>query len=465
MSARSMALQTLLALAHGQYGNLAVDAALKRCDLSEADKHLYTALVYGVTERQVTLDFLIGKLSSRPVDELDETVRTALRLGLYQLIYLDRVPDHAAINETVSLVSRKAGGFVNAVLRSYLRLEASLAQGGQPLPRENTLATPAEWADRFPELAGDPVRAASVAYGFPESLTRVFRTEMGFDEARADKVMAAFCRRPAVSLRVNPLRATEEDVLSALRAAGFDAVPGNYAPHAIRVPEGAVASLPAHAEGKFFIQDEASQLCVAALDARPGMLVMDVCACPGSKSFGAALDMGNEGIVRAYDLHESKLSLIASGAARLGIDVIRTEARDARKPDASLMGQADRVLCDVPCSGLGVLAKKPEIRHKDLSESARLPGIQAAILEASAGYVKRGGVLVYSTCTLLEAENRCVVEDFLSRHGEFEPYDFTFEARAEGLSPIRSENGMAVLVPDGNGTDGFFIARMRRKVD
>ena len=464
MSARSLALRTLIALSHGQYGNITVDATLKRRDLSEPDRHLYTALVYGVIERQTTLDYLLSRLSDRPVDALDETVLHALRLGLYQLAYLDRVPDHAAIHETVSLVPRRASGFVNAVLRGYVRMEAAFRTPDGAARRENTLHTPRAWMNRFPDLGSDPLKAASVAYGLPEGLCKAFLCDMGFDQEKAHAVMSAFGQKPPVTLRVNQQKTTVPALIAELQAAGFDAAPGHYAPYAIRVPEGAIASLPAHAEGKCFVQDEASQLCVAALDARPGMTVVDVCACPGSKSFGAALDMSDRGTVCAYDLHASKLSLIRSGASRLGISVIRTAARDARQPDETLIGTADRVLCDVPCSGLGVIAKKPEIRHKDLTASARLPAIQQEILSQSARYVRDGGVLVYSTCTLLEAENRAVIDTFLAAHPDFSPLDFTFAPQDDSAAypPIISENGSAVLTPDKNGTDGFFIARLRK---
>jgi 16S rRNA (cytosine967-C5)-methyltransferase len=286
-----------------------------------------------------------------------------------------------------------------------------------------------------------------------------------FGEGEADQLLSALCQRPPLTLRTNTLRTDRDSLLSTLCAAGWQATPGLYAPEALRVKEGAVTDLPAFAAGDFFVQDEASQLCVQALDARPGMTVVDTCACPGSKSFGVALSMGNSGAVYAFDLHESKLSLIRSGAARLGLTVITAAQRDARCPDPALYGRADRVLCDVPCSGLGVLAKKPEIRHKDLSSLCRLPAIQREILDRSAAYVKPGGLLVYSTCTFLPAENQQVVGAFLDAHPDFVPEDFCFSPLPDGgagVSPVTSQGGMVTLTPHRNGTDGFFIARMRR---
>lgn len=462
-SPRALALSTLLSVEKGKYGNIAVDTVLKRVPMSDPDRHLYTALVYGVTERKTTLEFLLGKLSSRPLDQLDDTVRLALCMGLYQLVYLDRVPDHAALDETVSLVSRKVSGFVNAVLRSYLRLEAALPAllDGSRAPRENKLTTPEEWVSRFPELGEGDLTALSVCYGIPVSLCEVFVDALGRD--RAASALAGFCQKPPMTVRVNTVKTTPEALTAELNAAGLTVLPAHYANTALRVPEGAITATEAFARGDFFIQDEASQLCVAALDAKPDHIVADTCACPGSKSFGIALTMENRGEVHAFDLHKSKLSLIESGAARLGLTIVTADERDARRPDPALLGRCDRVLCDVPCSGLGVIAKKPEIRHKDLTESARLPAIQAAILEASAGYLKPGGVLVYSTCTILPAENEDVVRAFLAAHPEFEPFDFTFPAKDGTVSDIVSEGGMVTLLPDENRTDGFFIARLRRK--
>ncbi len=459
---RALALSTLLSVERGRYGNIAVDTVLRRHALSDADRHLYTALVYGVIERRVTLEFLLGLHTSRPISELDDTVRMALCMGLYQLVYLDRVPDHAALDRTVDLVPRRVSGFVNAVLRAYLRFEASLpkASDGTPAPRENRLTTPEAWTERYPALSTDPDLALSVAYGIPAAMCRVFSDALG---DRTASVLAAFGDKPPITLRVNPLRTTAEELKMSLSDAGFSVSDGLYAPSALRVDGGAVTDTDAFRAGHFFVQDEASQICTAVLDARPGHVVADACACPGSKSFGIALGMENCGEVHAFDLHKSKLSLIESGAERLGLSITAAAERDAREPDPALIGRCDRVLCDVPCSGLGVIAKKPEIRHKDLSESARLPAIQAAILEASAAYLKPDGVLVYSTCTVLPAENEQVVEAFLAAHPEFEPLDFTVPARESTVADITSQRGMVTLLPDANRTDGFFVARMRRK--
>ena len=407
--------------AAGQYSNIALDSAIKRADLGDADRGLLTALVYGTLERRLTLDAAIDALASR--GDIAPDLRILLRMGIYQLAYLDRVPDHAAVNECVALAPKKAKGFVNAILREFVR-------GGKKIP--------------CPEKEADPIRYLSVRYSVCAPLCERFVAEFGL--VRAEEILAAFGRQPSSSLRVNVLRISRDALLERLHAQGIAAEPILASACGIRVTDKIpVTALYGFDEGLFFVQDEASQLCVEALDARPSMRVLDACACPGSKSFGAAIDMENLGEVIACDLHENKLSLVKSGAERLGISIIQTHARDARIKNAEWVGQFDRVLCDVPCSGFGVLAKKPELRYKDPIESERLPEIQRAILENAYAYVKTGGKLVYSTCTLLSRENGEQVAAFLTSHAEFT----LVEERT--------------LYPDIDGTDGFYFAVMEKK--
>ena len=273
--------------------------------------------------------------------------------------------------------------------------------------------------------------------------------------------MEAFLEKPPIALRANTLKTSVDSLKKSLSEKGFALDGGDYVSTALLLEKGNAFETHEFENGEFFVQDEASQICVEVLGAEPGELVIDTCACPGSKSFGCAVRMQNQGEIYSFDLHESKLSPIRSSATRLGIDIIKAEARDARAPDPSLVGKADRVLCDVPCSGLGVIAKKPEIRNKNLVEAARLPEIQRAILEKSASYLKSGGTLVYSTCTLIPEENELVVLDFLKSHNDFCAVDFEIPSRSDAPS-IRSNNGFVTLTPDQNRNDGFFIAKMRR---
>ncbi len=423
MNARQLALSVLeKCRAAEQYSNLALDTALSRNPLSDADKGLLTALVYGVLERRLTLDACIEALTDRPLDEIDLRTQTLLHLGLYQLIYLDRVPDHAAVNETVALAPRRTRGLINAVLRAFLR-------GGKTIP--------------VPDAAKEPVRYLSVKYSFAPAICTLFLEQFGF--ARTESLLEAFCKQPPVTLRVNPLSTSRKELLSRLEAAGYDARPTPQSVSGICLSGGAPTSLPGFFEGDFFVQDEASQLCVEAVEAAAGMTVIDTCACPGSKSFGMAMEMQNTGSVFSCDLHANKLSLVQSGASRLGISILECHARDAREENSAWLGIADRVLCDVPCSGFGVFAKKPELRYKDPNMSAALPAIQRAILETSCRYVKDGGRLIYSTCTLLSRENEETVRAFLGEHTEFRL--------------VRERT----LYPDLDGTDGFYFAVLEKR--
>lgn len=404
----------------GQYSNIALDSAIRRADLTSADRGLLTELVYGVIERRLTLDACIDALAARADITLD--VRTLLRMGIYQMLYLDRVPDHAAVNEAVSMAPRRAKGFVNAVLRSF-------ARSGREIP--------------LPSRDAEPVRYLSVQYSVGEALCERLIANLGF--VRTESVLQGFERQNTLTVRVNTLRVTRETLLEKWRAVGIAVEPTRSSPNGIRVLDKIpVSKLDGFQEGLFFVQDEASQLCVEALGARPHMRVLDACACPGSKSFGIAMDMRDCGEVIACDLHQNKLSLVESGVRRLGVSIVRTHARDARDENAAWKGYFDRVLCDVPCSGFGVLAKKPELRYKEPSASERLPEIQRAILANACKYVKADGRLVYSTCTLLPEENERNVQCFLAEHEEFS----LLEQRT--------------LYPDTDGTDGFFYAVLQR---
>ena len=405
-----------------QYSNIALDTAIKRSDLTPPDRGLLTTLVYGVIERQITLDAIIDSLADRKGGDISPDVRTLLRIGLYQLAYLDRVPDHAAVNETVDMAPKRSRGFVNAILRAFIR-------SGKEIP--------------IPDKNEDPIRYLSVKYSFCEGLCECFVAAFGL--VRTEELFAAFGEHPDLNLRTNTLRISREELIAKIGEQGIRALPTNKSEVGIRVcDKSPVAELYGFADGLFFVQDEASQLCVKALGAQEGMRVLDACACPGSKSFGAAIDMQNKGEVISCDLHKNKLSLVESGAARLGITILTTKERDARNTNEEWLGQFDRVLCDVPCSGFGVFAKKPELRYKNPKASEALPNIQFAILNSASQYLKIGGKMVYSTCTLLPQENEENVARFLAQNNSFK------------LKEQRT------LYPDTDGTDGFFYAVLER---
>lgn len=436
-NARKVALRVLLdAEKNKTYSNIAVDKALSKSELSGADRGLVTALCMGVTERRLTLDTIIGALSDKGNDT-DVEAKVLLRLGIYQLLYLDRIPDHAAVNETVELAPRRLRGFVNAILREVLRRRDS--------GRLDSL---------FPKKEDGEGNYLSLKHSFPVDVCEKFLELYGFE--RTERIFEKFNSAPAMTLRVNTLKISPEEYSKLLEAENIRHRRSDRLENAIIVDSVSYDSLPGADKGYFFVQDEASQICVEALGAESGELLIDVCSCPGSKSFGSAIRMGNKGEIHSFDLHKSKLSLIEKNAARLGIDIITAEERDGRKPDETLFGKADKVLCDVPCSGLGVIAKKPEIRYKEIAEFARLPEIQYNILLESAKYVNVGGILVYSTCTVLPEENAENVKKFLSENPKFEAAEFS----VGGLS---SQGGMLSLTPDEHNTDGFFVAKMKRK--
>ena len=427
MTARELALELLIkAESSKQYSNIALDNALKKSDLSSADKGLTSALFYGVIERRITLDYQIKSLSSRNINEIDKRTLNALRIGLYQLIYLDRIPHHAAINESVDLCTRKSSGFVNAILRSFLR------KGKLTLPSPD-----------------DTLEYLSVAYSVDSPLLSKLLSI--FDREETEKLLNAINEAPKTTLRVNTLLTNREALLSKIPTG----VPTSNSPNGILV-QGALRELYGFDDGLFFVQDEASQICIEALGAKRGELIMDICSCPGSKSFGAAINMENSGELYSFDLHENKLSLVINGAKRLKIDIIKAAACDGRHFLPEFEKKADRIICDVPCSGFGVLAKKPELRYKDPTESESLPKIQLDILENACKYLKSGGTLVYSTCTVFPEENEKNIESFLSRHPDFylEPWS---------VGDISAKSGMITLLPHIHKTDGFFIAKLKRK--
>lgn len=437
-----------------KYSNLEIDAAIEKYKLKGAEKGLYVSLVYGVIERKITLDFILSVLSSRPLESLDRRILIPLRLGLYQLIFMDKIPESACVDESVKLAKRTSngfGGFVNAVLRSFLR-----ECNGANIKDLNEILGLEKFAKAYEKL--DEYKKMSVLYSYPEWLCRKFAEAYSKEDAIG--IMTSQNGNTSLTLRVNTHKTNRGDLIDELSRRGIDAYPAKYSPFGIDLYGAPVSEISDILDsGDAFVQDEASQMAVIALGAEPGETLIDCCACPGGKSFSSALLMANRGKVFSCDLHKSKLSLIEKGAKRLGIDIINAIEADSSKPCEALehfrTNGADKVLCDVPCSGLGVIAKKPEIRYKNEEEINRLPEIQLKILENCSGYVKCGGRLVYSTCTINPDENENNVNRFLEKHPEFEVSDFEFQ-------DIKSKNGMLTLMPHIHHTDGFFISVMKR---
>ena len=413
----------------GLYSNIAVDHTIRNSAFDKRDSALYTNLVYGVISRKKTLDYIIASICEKNPKRLDKSVLVLLRLGIYQIKYCSKIPVNSSVDETVKLASRyasRAKGFINAILRKAISFELDLSS------------------------VKDNAERLSVKYSVSTDIARLLIKDYGSD---AESILSSLEKEPPVTVAVNPLKTS----ISEMEKRFPTAIKGKYSPLSLVFSEKeAVAHLEEMKNGYITVQDQASQIAVCALEAEKGMTVVDTCSCPGGKSFFAAFCMQNEGEIYSFDLHENKLSLISSGAQRLGISIIKTATRDATVPDPSLFEKADRVICDVPCSGIGVIAKKPDLRYKEKNVFDELPDIQYKILCESSKYLKPGGILIYSTCTLYKKENEENVKRFLNAHPEFSLYDF----KSDNIS---SENGMLTLRPDIHETDGFFIARFRKK--
>lgn len=417
------------------YSNLLLDHVFSESDLSERDKAFAAALFYGVLERRLTLDYIIEKNSKIPFAKLDPAAVVILRTGLYQLLYMDSVPESAAVNESVKLCKKlkcfSAQGFVNGMLRSFIR-------GGK----------------KISYLGLEPEKRLSVEYSCPQWLTEKLVREYGTDFAV--RALKASVGKPPVYARVNTLKTTTEKLLAELSKHRIKAAAYPGLDNCIKLEKsGDIEKCAPFRQGLFHVQDISSQLCCLTLRPVVNETVLDVCAAPGGKSFTLAELMGNNGRLYSMDLHDMRVGLIEDGAARLGIKMITAMQNDASKFNGELP-QADRVLCDVPCSGLGVIRRKPEIKFKSAGDFEGLPEIQYQILETSARYVKPGGTLVYSTCTLSRAENDEVAGRFAAAHPEFLPIVQPVPYAGAAGEPMRT------YCPDENGGDGFFTASFRR---
>ena len=414
---------------------------LARAGLTGRDAALASRLVYGTVQNQMLLDWYLRRFSSVRLGKIAPRVLICLRMGLYQLILLDKIPAHAAVDETVALVRRhchandRTVSFVNAVLRR---------------------AAQAVQEDALPALdCPDKESYYALRYSHPEWLVRLWSKQFG--RKMAERICRADNADTPVSVRVNTLRTTPEQAAQELEAAGLTVAPHRAFAEILLCSGGDVAALPAFAAGRVTVQAAASALAAAAADPHPGDRVLDCCAAPGGKSFAMAERMRGEGQVLSCDIYAHKLERIRAGADRMGLSNVQTVLQDAAASRAEWVQQADVVLCDVPCSGLGIIRKKPEIRYKNPAELENLPALQAKILRNCAQYVRPGGTLVYSTCTILQRENEDVVRAFLAEHTDF--------AAAPWSHPVcgAREDGMVTLLPPLHDTDGFFIAKLHRR--
>lgn len=410
-----------------------LDRLLKDSGLSRQDGAFAVNLTLGVLQNSSYLDHYIDW--ARGSGKLEPKVRDILRLGAYQLFFLDRIPDHAAVSESVVLCRvcglDRAAGLVNAVLRSL-----------------------AAKKDDLPEIPGRGTASyLSVRYTQPLWLAQRLIAQRGYDFS--ESFFRACNEAPPTDLQINTRKTSLSAYLNLLTEQGIQAVRAAFPEDCLSIAGGRVGDLPGFGDGLFYVQDRAAAMAVTIAGPKHGMKVLDACAAPGGKSFAAALRMEDRGEILSCDIHEKKLSLIRDGAERLGITCIRTKTQDARSFVEEWSGAFDLVIADVPCSGFGVMRKKPEIRFRPEAESKRLPEIQRAILDNLSSYLSPGGTLLYSTCTVLKEENEEVVDAFLQSHSGFVPVDFEIEGR-------RSSGGCYTFWPHIDGTDGFFAAILKR---
>lgn len=437
MGARETALNALIACRRGgAWSNGVLKEYIRRDRLDSRDAALATRLCYGVLQNRGKLDFYLAQLLTGRLKDLHPAVRDILHLGLYQIYELDKIPDSAAVAQSVALTKAycknpKAPGLVNGVLR-----RAAETRG--------TLREPVSYADR---------------YSHPDELISLLKANL--PKGKLEPMLAADNQTPQTVIQVNTLRTRGAELISDLERQGVSARPHSWMPECLVLGStGNLETLPAFREGLFYVQDPASRLSVLCAQLpRSGAKVLDCCAAPGGKSFAAAIAMEGKGSVCSCDIHPHKVALMEKGAARLGLPNMTARVQDASALVPEWAEAMDAVIADVPCSGLGIIRKKPDIRYKDLKETEQLPQLQLAILRNQASYVKPGGVLMYSTCTVLRRENEEVVTRFLEENRDFAPEPLILPE----IFP-KNETGMLTLIPGEYDTDGFFICRLRRHV-
>lgn len=402
------------------YSNIAVDTVLNQNDVSSAP--FVCALVYGVIERKITLDYFLSKFLTQPIKKLNPQVLTILRMGAYQIKFMDKVPVSAAVNESVKLSKKVKCGFASGLINSVLRKISSTEIG---LPETN-----------------NKVYDMSIAYSCPESLVTHFVNDYCY--IKAEEILKASVGSVPVFLRVNTLKTTSAELIDILEKEGIIAKTINNDATLEVIDGGAVFKTDAYKKGYFHAQDLASQNCISCFAPKKNDIVFDMCAAPGGKSFTMAQMMENQGKIYSFDLYDHKIKLINDGANRLGINIINAQIGDASVYNTELP-KADKILCDVPCAGLGVIRRKPEIKYKDFGFIDKLCELQYNILENSALYLKEKGVIMYSTCSLSHKENEDVCRRFLEEHKDFK------------------NGGMVTLFPNENHSDGFFYATLIRE--
>lgn len=445
-STRELAMDVLVRVEQQQaYSNIALNQALLKANLPRGEAGLVTELVYGTIQRLNTIDYLMSRFLSKGVDKLEPWVRNLLRLSLYQIHYLDRIPPHAAVNEAVMIAGRKGhkgiSGMVNAVLRNMLRQPEKLR-----IPTDLPV-----------------IQSIALTYSHPEWIVSRWVEQFGEAETRA--ICESNNNPPHTSIRVNRMKTTPELFLALLGENGYSAKPSDIAPDGIVVEGGGNMALTAwYNDGLISIQDESSMLVARIVDPQPGMKILDCCAAPGGKTSHIAELMRDQGSIIAYDIHEHKKQLIEAQTKRLGLHAIQALIGDARQLANEYADHTfDRILLDAPCSGLGVIRRKPDLKWAKLeSDITEIRAVQYTILDNIHNLLKPGGVLVYSTCTLEYEENQSIINEFLAKHPDFS-LDNMITDQLLALTPRLVGEGMLQILPHHYQSDGFFITRLRKQ--
>lgn len=401
----------------GAFSNIVLNDLIKRAELNKTDAAFAAKLFYGVLERKITLDYYIRALSSQPLSKVSPLTLQVLRSGIYQILYMDKVPDSAAVNEAVKIIKKsresRSFGYVNAVLRNFLRQKPQL-----------------------PAL--DTARGLSVNFSCSEELVNLLVADYGFEEAK--NILSATLDDSSLYIRVNTLKNTADELIDLFAKEGITAQKTNLE-NALRLENsGSIESNPLHLEGRFHVQDISSQICASLLMAKAEEKFIDMCAAPGGKTFTVCEMMQNKGEIIACELYPQRVELIKAGAQKLGLTAVNAVCADATVHNNEFDNQFDKVLCDVPCSGSGVISRKPDIKYKSFADVGELSNIQFLILKNGFSYLKQGGRLVYSTCSILKAENEEIVNRFLSENKD---------------AKLKL---MKTYLPHIDGTDGFFTA-------
>ncbi|KSU85023.1 MULTISPECIES: 16S rRNA (cytosine(967)-C(5))-methyltransferase RsmB [Fictibacillus] len=443
---RNTAVDVLLKIEQNQaYSNLLLNQSIQKAKLSQQDTGLLTELVYGTVQRKNTLDYLLAPFVAKGLQKLDKWVLVLLRMSLYQMVYLDRIPDHAIINEAVEIAKARGhkgiSGMVNGVLRK--------------IQREGT---------RDISVIENDEERLSLQYSMPQWLVHRWIEQYGLHET--EKMCMANTKPSPVTGRVNVMKTNRDQVLKSLEKEGIAGSKGELSPDAVRINKGGLSHSSLFKEGYVTIQDESSMLVARALGPLPGEKILDACAAPGGKTTHIAELLNNTGAVTALDLHPHKVKLIDEQARRLHLGNIATEALDSRKAGEKFASCSfDRILVDAPCSGFGVIRKKPDIKWSKKEEDIhRIAEIQQQILAKVAKLLKPGGTLLYSTCTVDKEENHEIAEAFLDKHPDFE-WDSQFSERLpEALKPfVMPAQAQVQILPQYFNSDGFYLACFKKK--